>query len=45
MAFGINYYPIKQIAIKAEYSNRILKELYNNESSLNIGVAYEGFFM
>jgi hypothetical protein len=40
----VNYYPIPQIAIKAEYSNRIFKDQYNNEPSLNIGIAYEGFF-
>jgi hypothetical protein len=44
MALGLNYMPIKQIVIKAEYSNRFLKNLYNDEPSLNIGVAYEGFF-
>ena len=45
IAFGVNYYPIPQIAIKAEYSNRIFKDKYNNEPSLNIGIAYEGFFL
>ena len=45
MAFGVNYYPIPQIAIKADYSLRKLKTPYNNEPSLNIGVAYEGFFL
>jgi len=45
MAFGVNYYPIPQIAIKADYSLRKLKSPYNNEPSLNIGVAYEGFFL
>ena len=44
MALGINYLPIKQIVIKAEYSKRFLKSLYNNEPSVNIGVAYEGWF-
>lgn len=45
VAAGVNYYPMKQIVIKAEYSQRILKNLYNNEPSVNIGVAYEGFFL
>ena len=36
---------LKEIVIKAEYSKRFLKSLYNNEPSLNIGVAYEGFFL
>jgi TolA-binding protein len=44
MAVGVNYYPIKQIVVKAEYSNRFLKKLYNNEPSINIGIAYEGWF-
>lgn len=43
MAVGLNYHPIKQIVIKAEYSQRFLKSKYNNEPSVNIGVAYEGF--
>ena len=42
---GLNYYPVPQIAIKAEYSYRKLKSQYNDEPSLNIGVAYEGFFL
>ena len=44
MAFGINYYPVKQIVVKAEYSHRFLKSQYNNEPAINIGVAYEGWF-
>ena len=44
MALGLNYYPIPQIVIKGEYSKRFLKDIYNNEPSLNIGVAFEGFF-
>ena len=45
MAVGFNYYPIRQIVIKGEYSRRFLKSLYNDEPSVNIGVAYEGFFL
>ena len=45
MSVGLNYHPIKQIVIKAEYSKRFLKSKYNNEPSLNIGIAYEGFFL
>ena len=44
LAVGVNYYPIPQIVVKAEYSNRFLKSIYNNEPAINIGVAYEGFF-
>ena len=42
---GLNYYPVPQIALKAEYSFRKLKSQYNDEPSVNIGVAYQGFFM
>ena len=45
MAMGINYYPVKQIVVKAEYSHRFLKSQYNNEPAINIGVAYEGWFL
>lgn len=45
MAAGINYYPVPQIAIKAEYSKRFLKAGYNNEPSVSIGIAYQGFFL
>ena len=42
--FGVNYIPVPQVVIKADYSNRLLREGYNNEPSLNIGVAYQGQF-
>ena len=45
MAVGINYYPVKQIVVKAEYSHRFLKSQYNIEPAINIGVAYEGWFL
>jgi hypothetical protein len=41
---GINYYPIKQIAIKAEYAYRKFNSQYNSEPSINIGVVYAGMF-
>lgn len=44
VAGGINYHPIRQIAIKAEFSERFFHKTYNNEPSINIGIAYEGFF-
>ena len=44
IAAGINYKPMKQIVVKAEYSHRFLDSQYNNEPSINIGIAYEGFF-
>lgn len=44
MAAGINYYPIRDIVIKAEYSKRFYKSVYNDEPSVSLGVAYAGFF-
>ncbi len=41
---GLNYKPIDQIVIKAEYSYRILKSQYNNEPTLSLGIAYSGLF-
>ena len=45
LAVGVNYHPLKEIAVKAEFSNRFLKSHFNNEPSINIGIAYEGFFL
>lgn len=45
LAAGVNYHPVPQVVIKAEYSKRLLKSVYNDEPSINIGVAYEGFFL
>jgi len=44
-AAGVNYYPVPQIAIKAEYSYRKLSSQFNSEPAINIGVAYQGFFL
>ena len=44
MAAGINYYPMRDIVIKAEYSKRFYKSQYNDEPSISLGVAYAGFF-
>ena len=44
IAAGVNYYPIKDIVLKGEYSIGLLKSKYNNEPSLSFGVAYAGFF-
>ena len=45
VAVGLNYYPMKEIVVKAEYSKRILKTEYNNETSFSIGIAYAGYFL
>ena len=44
MAAGINYFPVPEICVKAEYSHRFLRSKYNDEPSVSIGVAYEGWF-
>ncbi len=44
IAAGVNYYPMKDIVIKGEYSVGLLKSKYNNEPSISLGVAYAGFF-
>ena len=44
IAVGLNYYPLPQIAVKAEYSHRFLKPGYNPEPSVSLGVCYMAFF-
>ena len=44
IAVGLNYFPLPQIAVKAEYSHRFLKAGYNPEPSVSIGVCYMAFF-
>ncbi len=44
MAVGLNYYPMKEIVIKAEYSRRFLDSKFNPEPSVSIGIAFSGFF-
>lgn len=41
---GINWLPMPQIIVKGDYSYGILDKKYNNEPSLNIGIAYVGWF-
>lgn len=43
-AAGINFYPMKEIVVKAEYSYGLLHKAYNNEPSVSIGIAYSGLF-
>lgn len=42
---GVNYFPIRDIVIKGEYSIGLLKSPYNNEPSVSIGIAYSGWFL
>ena len=44
IAAGFNYFPMKQIVIKGEYSKRYYKKQYNEEPSVSLAVAYSGFF-
>ena len=44
IAAGVNWFPVPEIAVKAEYSQRFFRSPYNNEPSLSIGIAYTGFF-
>jgi hypothetical protein len=41
---GINYFPMRDLVIKAEYAAGILKSPFNDENSVSIGIAYAGFF-
>ena len=45
IAAGINYYPIPEVGIKAEYSHRFLKSPYNPEPSVSLGVVWAAYFM
>lgn len=44
VSVGVNYYPLPQIVVKADCSYRFLPSPYNNEPSVNVGIAYQGFF-
>ena len=44
VAAGINWFPVPEIAVKAEWSHRFLPSQYNDEPSVSIGVAYMAFF-
>jgi len=54
IAAGINYFPIKQIGVKAEFSYGILKQgtradgtrgkLYNDEPQIAVGIVYAGMY-
>ena len=54
VAVGINYYPIKEVGVKAEFAYGILKKgvdanlnlvkLYNDEPQIAIGIVYAGWF-
>lgn len=41
---GINYFPMKELVVKGEYSFRKIDSPFNNEPSLSLGIAYAGEF-
>lgn len=41
---GVNWMPIPQIIVKGDYTYGILDKKYNNEPSINLGIAYVGWF-
>ena len=44
ISLGLNYFPVREVVIKGEYSLRKLDAPYNNEPSINVGIAYTGWF-
>ena len=44
IAAGVNYYPIRDVTVKADFHIGILDKRYNNEPAISIGVAYSGLF-
>lgn len=41
---GINWFPIPQVVVKADYTYAFLDRKYNNEPAINLGIAYVGWF-
>lgn len=44
LSAGVNWYPLPQVVVKGEYTYGMLSSQYNNEPSINIGIAYVGWF-
>lgn len=44
ITLGFNYRPMKEIVVKAEWSDRIFNKQFNNEPTISLGIAYSGFF-
>ncbi len=44
LSAGINYYPLPEIAVKAEAGVRLLAKQYNNEPYVAVGITWAGFF-
>ncbi|MDR3366303.1 MAG: hypothetical protein LBO71_04990, partial [Prevotellaceae bacterium] len=41
---GLNYFPLKEVVVKAEYSFGKLAAPYNNEPVISLGIGYAGMF-
>ncbi len=41
---GFNYFPIPEVAIKAEYNIRTFNEPYNQENTFSLGIVFSGMF-
>jgi len=44
-SIGLNYFPIKEVVIKAEYMMRKFKAPFNDEPTISFGIAYSGLFV
>lgn len=42
---GVNWYPIRQVVVKGEWSVRKFPHPYNDEPSVSLGIAYAGWFL
>ena len=45
LTVGLNYFPIKQIAVKAQFAQTFLHKELNDEPSISLGIVYQGFFV
>lgn len=41
---GLNYFPMSEIVLKAEYGMRVFDDPYNQENTFSMGVMFSGFF-
>ncbi|MDR2809506.1 MAG: hypothetical protein LBB84_02980 [Tannerellaceae bacterium] len=45
VSVGLNYFPLPQVVVKAEYALRKFKAPFNQEPTLSLGIAYSGLFL
>lgn len=41
---GLNYFPVPQVAVKAEYNMRAFDEPYTRENTFSVGIVFSGMF-